>query len=370
LSDPGFFKLISQSGKARRGQLRLLRGRVETPVFMPVATVGAIKGLTSRDLIEMGVEICLANTYHMFIRPGMATLEHFSGLHRFMNWPKPILTDSGGFQVFSLAKLRQINEEGVRFRSHIDGMMIHFTPEEVVSIQERFGSDIHMVLDECCELPATHERAKEAMQRSMRWAKRCREAKSNQDLAQFGIVQGGTYTDLRIESAKSLQDIGFDGYAIGGLSVGESIPEMREMTELSAEHLPVDKARYLMGVGTPIDLIESVALGVDMFDCVLPARNARRATLYTSQGKVIIKNQIHKNSEDPLDPSCTCYTCTNYSRSFLRHMFLANEATSYRLLTLHNLHYYHNLMASIRTAIEDGSFENLLSHHRDLWAAK
>jgi len=360
------FQLLKKSGKARRGQVSLFHGTVQTPIFMPVATNGAIKGILPNDLIEMNAQIILANTYHMFLRPGMEVLNEANSLHNFMNWDRPILTDSGGFQIWSLSKLNKINEEGARFKSHLDGSMFDLSPEKAVTIQEAFGSDIHMVLDECTDHPATHDQAKLSMQRSMRWAARCRQAKTKDELSQFGIVQGSIYEDLRKESCDKLVEIGFDGYAIGGLSVGEDKNDMRAMTEFSCDHLPEDRARYLMGVGTPADLIESVALGVDMFDCVMPSRNARRATLFTSSGRVSIKNSKHKMSQDPLDPNCGCYTCKNFSKSFLRHMFFVNETTSHRLLTLHNLTFYLDLMTKIRTAIENDQFEELLKEQRNI----
>lgn len=335
---------------------------------MPVATNGAIKGILPNDLLAMDAQIILANTYHMLIRPGPEIIQEVGGgLHGFMKWDRPILTDSGGFQIWSLSKLNTITEEGARFKSHLDGKDISLTPEEAVKIQESFGSDIHMVLDECTTHPVSHEDAAKSMRRSMRWAKRCRDAKTKAELAQFGIVQGNVFEDLRRESVESLVEIGFDGYAIGGLSVGEEKSHMREMTELSCDLLPKEHARYLMGVGTPLDLIESVALGVDMFDCVMPSRNARRGTIFTSTGRVNIKNSQHRNSTLPLDGDCSCYTCQTFSRGFLRHMFYVNEVTSHRLLTLHNLTYYLRLMSDIRTALEEDRFEDLLRHHRAIW---
>ncbi len=360
------FQLIKKAGKARRGRIKLFHGTVETPMFMPVATNGAIKGILPNDLIEMDAQIILANTYHMFLRPGMEVLNEIGGLHKFMSWDRPILTDSGGFQIWSLSKLNKINEQGARFKSHLDGAIFDLSPEKAVAIQEDFGSDIHMVLDECTDHPATYEQAKSSMERSMRWAARCRSAKTKGELSQFGIVQGSIYQDLRKQSCEQLIDIGFDGYAIGGLSVGEDKADMREMTELSCDHLPEDHARYLMGVGTPADLVESVALGVDIFDCVMPSRNARRGTLFTSEGRVSIKNSKHKVSEDPLDPNCRCYTCSNFSKSYLRHMFFVNETTSHRLLTIHNLTFYLDLMHKIRQSIESEQFDELLKQQRSI----
>lgn len=364
------FELITTDGSARRGRLRLHHGVVETPIFMPVATTGAIKAILPDDLHRMDAQIILANTYHMFLRPGMEIIAEFGGLHNFMQWQKPILTDSGGFQLFSLSKLTKINEEGAIFKSHHDGKMFELPPEKAVAVQEAFGSDVHMVLDECTSHPVSYESAKSSMERSMRWAKRCRDAKTRDELCQFGIVQGNVFPDLRKQSCDALMEIGFDGYAIGGLSVGENKDDMRKMTEVCAQFLPRDHARYLMGVGTPLDLIESVALGIDMFDCVMPTRNARRGTLFTSVGRLNIKNQRHRSDQSPLDPACRCYTCKTFSRSFLRHMFFVNDVTSHRLLTLHNLTYYLDLMNEIRTAIEEKRFSALLSHHQKLWQAQ
>ncbi len=361
------FELLATDSGARAGRLSLKHGVVETPIFMPVATTGAIKSLLPVDLENMGAQIILANTYHMYLRPGPDLIGEFGGLHSFMGWSRPILTDSGGFQIWSLSKFRKIEESGATFKSHLDGRELSLSPEEAVQIQETLGSDIHMVLDECTPFPVSYETARDSMLRSMRWAKRCRQARSKQDLLQFGIVQGSIFEDLRRESVAHLVEIGFDGYAVGGLSVGESKPELQRVCSFVANLLPPDKARYLMGVGTPLDIIEGVANGVDMFDCVLPARNARRGTLYTSQGKVSIKNQKFRGSKEPLDPLCSCPTCKNFPLAFLSHMFRANEPTSYRLLTTHNLHYFLSLTREIRQSIFDGRFAALLEHHRRLW---
>ncbi len=361
------FRLTATDGKARRGVLKLKHGIVETPIFMPVGTVGSVKSLVPEDLYSLGAEIILGNTYHLNLRPGMDVIAKFGGLHRFMNWQRPILTDSGGFQVFSLGKLNKIDEEGCKFRSHIDGSAVKLTPENVVSIQETIGADIHMVFDECTPYPATHAEAKLSMERSLRWAARCRLARSKPDLMQFGIVQGSMYGDLRQASIKGLTQIGFEGYAIGGLSVGEPKDQMRVMTAFAADHLPIEKPRYLMGVGTPLDLVESIQLGIDMFDCVMPSRNARNGSLFTSVGKVNIKNNIHRFADAPLDPACACYTCTNYSRSYLRHLFIAEELTIFRLLTIHNLFFYLNLIKQCRIAIEEGKMDELVKEHQSLW---
>jgi queuine tRNA-ribosyltransferase len=361
------FEVTGTDGEARTGKLQLKHGVVNTPIFMPVGTVGSVKSLTPEDLLAFGSEIILGNTYHLYLRPGMEVIKAFGGLHNFIQWKKPILTDSGGFQIFSLGKLNKITEEGAHFQSHLDGSKLSLTPELAVEIQETLGSDIHMVLDECTPYPATREQAESSMMRSMRWAERCRNARKKFDLCQFGIVQGGVYPDLRQKSAKALIDIGFDGYAIGGLSVGESKSEMTSMTEAAISVLPKNKPRYLMGVGTPLDIIEGVYRGVDMFDCVMPTRNGRNGSLFTSAGRVNIKNQKYRLDDSPLDPECSCYTCKNFSKGYLRHLFASGEITSMRLNTIHNLAYYLNLIHSIRKAIAEKSLAQLLAHHRALW---
>jgi queuine tRNA-ribosyltransferase len=363
----GVFELIHTDGAARRGRLHLKHGVVQTPIFMPVGTVGSVKTLTNLDLHDIGAQIILGNTYHLFLRPGMEVVKHFGGLHSFMNWDRPILTDSGGFQIFSLGKLNKLKEEGASFASHLDGTKFLLTPELAVEIQETIGSDIHMVLDECTSFPVEKEIAEQSMLRSMRWAKRCRAAKTKVDLCQFGIVQGSMYEDLRRVSSRALVDIGFEGYAIGGLSVGESKEHLHRMTEVCCEELPIDAPRYLMGVGTPLDLIEGVARGVDMFDCVMPTRNGRNGTLFTSYGRINIKNKQFQLDDDPLDPQCQCYTCKTHSRGYLRHLFLTGEVTGLRLLSLHNVAYYLDLAGQMRKAIEQGQFNKLLTHHRSLW---
>lgn len=363
------FKVFETSGKARRGCLNLHHGQVETPIFMPVGTVGSVKSLVPRDLIEMEAQIILGNTYHLFLRPGLEIIRSFGGLHKFIGWNKPMLSDSGGFQVFSLSKLNKISEEGVKFASHLDGKKFLLSPESAVEIQETLGTDIHMVLDECTPYPASFQEAERSLDRTLRWAKRCKSAKTKQELCQFGIVQGGVHPDLRIKSAHELLEIGFDGYAIGGLSVGEPKNAMRDMTEISTAHLPEDKPRYLMGVGTPLDLIESVARGVDMFDCVMPSRNGRNGTIFTSAGKVSIKNAKHKFDSEPLDRDCTCYTCQTFSRAYLRHLYVAGELSSLRLLSLHNVHFYVNFMKKIRESIRDNTFSSLLKEQQEIWTS-
>ena len=367
LSVPGQFELHKTSEGARRGTLHLKHGVVQTPIFMPVGTAGTVKTLTPSDLVDVNAQIILGNTYHLFLRPGMEVMKHFGGLHKFMQWNRPILTDSGGFQIFSLGKLNKLKEEGASFASHLDGSKFVLTPELAVEIQETIGADIHMVLDECTAFPVEHDVARLSMERSMRWAKRCRDAKTKLDLCQFGIVQGGMFEDLRLASAKQLVEIGFEGYAIGGLSVGEPKPDMHRITEACCAVLPQDRPRYLMGVGTPLDIVEGVHRGIDMFDCVMPTRNGRNGTLFTSLGRVNIKNLAHRLDDSPLDPACSCYTCKTFSRGYLRHLFLAGEITGLRLFSLHNIAYYLQLTADIRASIDTNTFAAFLAHHRALW---
>ena len=361
------FTLLKKDSGARLGKLQLLHGEVETPIFMPVGTVGSVKTMTPSDLEAMGAQIILGNTYHLFLRPGMEVIEKMGGIHKFSAWNKPMLSDSGGFQIFSLGRLNKLSEDGAFFSSHIDGKKFTLTPELSVHIQETLGTDIHMVLDECTPYPATHQEAERSLARTLRWAKRSRVAKSKPSLCQFGIVQGGVYPDLRKISAQGLQELDFEGYAIGGLSVGEPKQAMRDMTAVSASNLPEDKPRYLMGVGTPLDLIESVALGVDMFDCVMPTRNGRNGSVFTSQGQISIKNAKHKFDDSPLDSECSCYTCKTFTRSYLRHLFVSKELTAMRLLSYHNLYFYLNFMKKIRQAIAEGTFKNLLIEQRAVW---
>jgi queuine tRNA-ribosyltransferase len=364
--------LRANDGPARLGEFETPHGRVQTPAFMPVGTQGAVKATLHRDLIESGAEIILGNTYHLFLRPGDELIARRGGLHRFIGWDRPILTDSGGFQVFSLAERRTVTEAGAEFQSHLDGSRHQLTPERAVDIQARLGSDIAMVLDECLAYPASREAAAESMQRSVRWAARCRARLqqlrdtppsdvivSNPGQALFGIVQGGVFLDLRQESVDATVAIGFDGYAIGGLSVGEPIDEMYQVVEETAGRLPVASPRYLMGAGTPEDLVECVARGIDMFDCVMPTRNARNGQLFTSLGRLNIKNARYAEDEGPLDPDCRCYTCTHHSRAYLRHLYLAGEMTAGALNTLHNLTFYLDTMKRIREAIQLGTFERL-----------
>jgi queuine tRNA-ribosyltransferase len=345
------FKLTHQDGHARRGQLTLAHGVVETPIFMPVGTYGAVKSLTPDDLLSLDAQIILGNTFHLMLRPGTQVVKAHKNLHGFMNWQKPILTDSGGFQVFSLGALRKITEQGVTFKSPINGSKIFMGPEESMQVQRDLGSDIVMIFDECTPYPATVDEAASSMRLSLRWAQRSKTAHGDNPNALFGIVQGGMYEHLRQESIDGLIDIGFDGYAIGGLSVGEPKEEMMQTLDAIHRKMPVDKPRYLMGVGTPEDLVEAVRRGIDMFDCVMPTRNARNGHLFTTFGVVKIRNSQYEFDTNPIDESCICYTCQNYSRAYLRHLDKCKEMLGSRLNTLHNLHYYLNLMQELRDAI-------------------
>lgn len=331
---------------------------------MPVATAGAVKALTTRHVEELGAQILLSNTYHLMLRPGADRVAALGGLHGMMDWRRPILTDSGGFQVASLAALRRVDDEGVTFRSHVDGSLHVLTPERAVEIQEKLGSDVAMVLDECVVYPADRDRAREAAERSLAWARRSKHAARSERQALFGIVQGGCYEDLRRDNARSLVELDFPGHGIGGLAVGEPSDVTRAMTEVSTEELPEDRPRYLMGAGTPVDILESVARGVDLFDCVLPTRNARNGTLFTSGGRLAIKNARFAEDRSPLDPECRCYTCSRFTRAYLRHLYLAREMTAATLHTLHNLHFYLELMRSIRAAIEEGRYPSLVRNLR------
>jgi len=346
------------TGFARRARMRLPHGVVETPVFMPVGTQATVKSLTPADLTDdIEASIILGNTYHLMLRPGADLVEKMGGLHRFMAWNRPILTDSGGFQVWSLGELRKIEAHGVRFRSHIDGAEVFLGPKESMQIQRQLGSDIVMAFDECTPYPATEQEANDSMQMSMRWAAKCRDTLPVNDAqALFGIVQGGMYADLRLESLKAIADIDFEGIAIGGLSVGEPKEDMMAMLDTLAPHLPADKPHYVMGIGTPDDLIEGIDRGIDMFDCVMPSRNARNGTLFTDDGKINIKNLKHVDDEQPVMQDCSCYTCQNFSRAYLRHLYMAKEILSSRLNTLHNLHYYCDLMRRARQALEQGNW--------------
>jgi queuine tRNA-ribosyltransferase len=350
------FSLHSTDGAARRGSLELAHGRLETPAFMPVGTYGTVKAVSPAELVEMDAQIVLGNTFHLWLRPGLEVIRKHGGLHRFMGWERPILTDSGGFQVFSLGALRKVSEEGVRFQSPINGDRLFLTPEESMAIQRVLDSDVVMIFDECTGYPATRDEAAESMRLSLRWAARSKRAHEGNRNALFGIVQGGMYEDLRDESLGALAAIGFDGYAVGGVSVGEPKEDMDRLVAYTAPRLPREQPRYLMGVGTPEDIVNAVAHGFDMFDCVMPTRNARNGWLFTRFGDVKIKNARHREDPAPLDPTCGCYGCRNFSRAYLHHLHRANEILGARLNTLHNLHFYLDTMRQVRRAIEAGGF--------------
>jgi queuine tRNA-ribosyltransferase len=349
------FEVIAQSGAARRGRLTLAHGVVDTPVFMPVGTYGTVKAMAPNELEELGAQIVLGNTFHLWLRPGTDVVAAHDGLHRFMGWRRPILTDSGGYQVFSLGPLRKVREEGVSFASPVDGDKLFLTPEISIEIQRALDSDIAMVFDECTGYPASRDEAAASMSLSLRWAARCKQAHAGSRNALFGIVQGGMFEDLREQSLAGLAEIGFDGYAIGGLSVGEPKEDMRRIEAYIAPKLPADRPRYLMGVGTPEDIVEAVANGIDMFDCVLPTRNARNGWLFTRYGDVKIRNARHRADPRPLDESCDCYACRNFSRAYLHHLQRSNEILGARLNTIHNLRYYLTLLAELREAIAGGT---------------
>ncbi len=347
---------VDAGGQARLGRICTPHGEIATPAFAPVGTQATVKTLDPRDLHELGTELILGNTYHLYLRPGADVVEEMGGLHSFMGWPGPILTDSGGFQVFSLAENRRVSDEGVEFRSHIDGSLHLFTPERVIQIQEQLGADIIMVLDECAE-PHSREYNEQALTRTHAWARRCRTAQKRSDQAMFGIVQGGVYADLRRQSAEFLVGLDFPGYAIGGLSVGEPKEQMHAMLEETVPVLPPDKPRYLMGVGAPEDLLEGVARGIDLFDCVLPTRLARNASLFTQKGRLNIRNAQFTRDPAPVERDCTCYTCRRFTRAYLRHLFKSGEILGARLATIHNVHFLLELMRTIRVAIAEGRFE-------------
>ncbi|SDB44905.1 tRNA-guanine transglycosylase [Pseudidiomarina indica] len=354
------FELLKTSGKARRGRITFARGTVDTPAFMPVGTAGTVKGMSPEEVAATGAQICLGNTFHLMLRPGTAVIKQHGDLHDFMNWDKPILTDSGGFQVFSLGELRKITEEGVTFRSPINGEKILLTPEKSMEVQRDLGSDIVMIFDECTPYPATPEEARSSMELSLRWAERSKKAHGDNPSALFGIIQGGMYEELRTISLEGLTNIGFDGYAIGGLSVGEPKHDMMRILDHIAPQMPSDKPRYLMGVGKPEDLVEAVRRGVDMFDCVMPTRNARNGHLFISTGVVKIRNAVHRTDTGPLDPECDCYTCQNYSRAYLHHLDRSNEMLGGRLNTIHNLHFYQKVMRDMRDALEADRFDDFV----------
>ncbi len=364
-SDPIRFEITATCGQARCGRLHTPHGVARTPAFMAIGTRGAVKGLTPAQLREAGCEILLANTYHLMLRPGAEVVERLGGLHRLMAWDGPILTDSGGYQVFSLAELRRINDDGVEFRSHIDGALVRLDPERSIRIQNRLGADILMAFDECPPLPAERPVLERAVERTLRWARRCRDAHQREDQALFGIVQGGLDPELRRRCLDGLVEIGFDGYAIGGLSVGEPPPEMWRLLAQFAPLLPAGSPRYLMGVGTPRDLVEAIDAGVDLFDCVLPTRNGRKGYAYTSRGIVRLRNAQHRTADEPLDAACDCYACRTFSRGALRHLITSGEVLGATLVSLHNLHFYQRLMDAIREAIARGDWPRWRDAFRD-----
>lgn len=355
------FNVSATDGKARRGELTFPRGTVQTPAFMPVGTYGTVKGMLPRDIVEIGAEIILGNTFHLMLRPGTEVVKAHGDLHDFTQWQGPILTDSGGFQVFSLGDMRKITEEGVKFKSPIDGSSVFIDPETSIQVQRDLGSDVVMIFDECTPYPATEKEAYQSMQLSLRWAERSKVAHADSPSALFGIVQGGMYENLRNESLAGLEQIGFDGYAIGGLSVGEPKEDMIRILDHLADNMPADKPRYLMGVGKPADLVEGVRRGIDMFDCVMPTRNARNGHLFTSTGVIKIRNAVHRHDTSPLDAECDCYTCTNFSRGYLHHLEKCGEMLGAQLNTIHNLRYYQTLMAGLREAIAAGRLDDFVA---------
>jgi len=374
------FKLIKTEGRARRGEFHTPHGVIQTPVFMNVGTLAAIKGAVSTmDLKEVGCQVELSNTYHLHLRPGDKVIKQLGGLHKFMNWDRPILTDSGGFQVFSLAALRKITEEGVYFSSHIDGRKIFMGPEESMQIQSNLASTIAMAFDECVENPSTYEYTKQSSERTVRWLKRCKAEMErlnslpdtiNKEQMLFGINQGGIYEDLRIENMKEIAELDLPGYAIGGLAVGESHEEMYRMIEAVEPYMPKDKPRYLMGVGTPVNILEAVYRGIDFFDCVIASRNARHANLFTEQGIMNLNNAKYELDDRPIDPDCGCPTCRHYSRAYIRHLIKAKEMLGMRLCVLHNLYFYNNLMKNIRDALENGTFEQYRKEKTDVYGRR
>ena len=374
------FSLLKTEGKARRGRFETVHGVIETPVFMNVGTSAAIKGgISTKDLIDVKCQVELSNTYHLHIRPGDDLIHKMGGLHKFFNWDRPVLTDSGGFQVFSLAKLRKISEEGVSFNSHFDGKKIFMGPEESMQIQSHLGSTIAMAFDECVENPSPYQYVKQSEERTVRWLKRCRaemdrlnslEDTVNKNQLLFGINQGGTYDDLRVKNMKAISEIECDGYAIGGLAVGESADIMYHIIEVVEPHMPVDKPRYLMGVGTPQNIVEAVYRGVDFFDCVMPSRNARHGNLFTWEGKINLLNEKYIDDARPIAPECDCPACKHYSRSYIRHLFKAKEALGMRLAVLHNLYFYNDLMQKIRDALDEGKYEEFYQTYKDKLAER
>ena len=365
--DSNIYKLIAKDGLARRGEVITEHGKFQTPTFMPVGTYGAVKSISPSILESLKAEIILSNTYHLMERPGAEIIKLNGGLHNFIGWEGPILTDSGGYQVFSLSKKRKIQEEGVEFFSPLNGDKKYLTPESCMQLQLDYGVDIAMVLDECTPYPVTEEVAKESMRLSLRWAKRCRSSFQSERASLFGIIQGGIFNNLREDSLAELVEINFEGYAIGGLSVGEPKEEMDKVIDHIAPRMPEDKPRYLMGVGTPLDIVKAVQLGIDMFDCVIPTRHARNGYLYTSKGIVKIRNSENKNNLEPLDENCSCYTCSNFSRSYLHHLDKTKEMLGSTLQTIHNLHYYLSLMRNLRLSIETGTLQTFIKEFKGTW---
>jgi len=362
------FNLLTTIDNARRGRITFERGVIETPAFMPVGTYGTVKALTPQNILDTGAEIILGNTFHLMLRPGTDIIKAHGDLHDFMQWQKPILTDSGGFQVFSLGKMRKITEEGVTFNSPVNGEKVFLTPEVSMQVQKDLGSDIVMIFDECTPYPATEKQAKESLELSLRWAERCRAQHNNNPNALFGIVQGGMYEKLRTQSAQGLLSIGFDGYAIGGLSVGEPKADMFRILDHTCPILPHDKPRYLMGVGKPGDIIEGVLRGIDMFDCVMPTRNARNGHLFTSEGVIKIRNAKFKMDLTPLDPKCSCYTCITFTRAYLHHLDKCHEILGAHLNTIHNIHFYQNLMKDLRSSLEQGTLHSFIKKTYQKWS--
>jgi len=360
-------RILKEEGRARLGIIRTQHGEIDTPVFMPVGTQGIVKATSPKDLKEMGIKIILANAYHLYLRPGDALIREMGGIHRFAGWDGAILTDSGGYQIFSLGVLREIKEDGVLFQSHIDGSRHFLTPEKVVEVQENIGADIIMCLDECVPYPSSYEYTRRSVELTSRWARRCKDAKKTDGTMLFGIIQGGFYKDLRLKSARELIDMGFDGYALGGLSVGEPKSIMWEMVDTVVDLLPQDKPKYLMGVGFPEDIVEGVYRGIDMFDCVIPTRHARNGSLFTREGRINIKHARYVNDENPIDEECKCYTCKTFSRAYLRHLFVSHELSSYFLNTVHNIFFYDNLLKTIREAVQTESFKTFYEQFKNQW---
>lgn len=360
-------QIFKKEGRARLGIISTQHGEIDTPVFMPVGTQGIVKATSPKDLKEMGIKIILANAYHLYLRPGDALIREMGGIHRFAGWDGAVLTDSGGYQVFSLGVLREIREDGVLFQSHIDGSRHFLTPEKVIEVQENIGADIIMCLDECVPYPSSYEYTRSSVELTSRWAQRCKEAKKPHGTMLFGIIQGGFYKDLRLKSTRELIDMGFDGYALGGLSVGEPKSIMWEMIDTVVDLLPQDKPKYLMGVGFPEDIIEGVYRGIDMFDCVIPTRHARNGSLFTREGRINIKHAKYVKDESPIDEACTCYTCKTFSRAYLRHLFVSHELSSYFLNTIHNIFFYNNLLKTIREEIQKGSFKTFYEQCKTQW---